>query len=210
MQSNRLVFQRSLLGAGVCNINSINQMKSIHSISYLVLVILLIVVFCPRELNAQNADSTRNASIYKDFRTEFMWEAKVKIANMINVGESKRGVRRVIPITGGMFSGPKIKGEVLPGGEDWQLVRPDGDTELYARYLLKTDDGHVIQVINQALIHVGEQGKNFYCKSVLDLEAPKDSPYDYLNHAIFIGTLEMPRLKAGEDPYVVIGVYKLL
>jgi len=161
-------------------------------------------------LNAQNPDSLKNAGQFKDFKTEFIWEAKVKIANMINVGESKRGVRRVIPITGGTFSGPKIKGEVLPGGEDWQLVRPDGDTELNARYLLKTDNGYTIQVVNNALIHVGEQGKDFYCKSVLDLEAPNDSPYDYLNHAIFIGTLEMPRLKQGEEPYVIIGVYKLL
>lgn len=163
-----------------------------------------------QSLNAQNTDSIQNESIYKDFRTELMWKAKVKIANMINVGESKRGVRRVIPITGGTFDGPKIKGEVLPGGEDWQLVRPDGDTELYARYLLKTNDGHVIQVINRALIHGGYAGEEFYCKSVLDLEAPLNSPYNYLNHAIFIGTLEMPKINPGEEPYVVIGVYKLL
>ncbi len=99
---------------------------------------------------------------------------------------------------------------MLPGGEDWQLVRPDGDTELYARYLLKTDDGHVIQVVNNALIHVGKQEKEFYCRSVLDLEAPTDSPYDYLNHAIFIGTLKVPEIKSGEEAYVIIGVYKLL
>ncbi len=70
-----------------------------------------------------------------------MWEAKVKIGPMNVVGESKRGIRRVISITGGSFSGPSIKGEVLPGGEDRQLVCPDGDTELYARYLLRTHDG---------------------------------------------------------------------
>jgi len=174
------------------------------------ITISLLVVLCVQKLNAQDADSVKNTSLYKDFKTEFIWEAKVKIANMINVGESKRGERRIIPITGGSFVGPRIKGEVLPGGEDWQLVRPDGDTELNARYLLKTDDGHVIQVINQALIHVDEKSKVFYCKSVLDLEAPKNSHYDYLNHAIFIGTLKMPELKQGEEPYVVIGVYKLL
>jgi hypothetical protein len=171
--------------------------------------ISLLALLWVQKLDAQNADSIKNISLYKDFKTELMWEAKVKIANMINLGESKRGVRRIIPITGGTFSGPNIKGEVLPGGEDWQLVRPDGDTELYARYLLKTDDGHIIQLINQALIHVGGSD-GFYCKSVLDIEAPKNSPYDYLNHAIFIGTLEMPLLKPGEEPYVIIGVYKLL
>lgn len=147
-----------------------------------------------------------------DFKTEFMWDAKVKIGGMIMVGESKRGVRRVIPITGGTFEGPNIKGEVLPGGEDWQLVRPDGDTELYARYLLKTHDGHVIQVINQVTIHMpkaGEAGAP-YTKSVLDFEAPNNSPYVYLNHAIFLGTLKMPALKPGEEPYVIIGVYRVL
>jgi len=167
---------------------------------------LVVLLINSKMLKAQTADSTQ----YKDFRTELMWEAKVKIGNMINVGESKRGTRRVIPITGGTFSGPKIKGEVLPGGEDWQLVRPDGDTELYARYLLKTDDGHVIQIINRALMHMGTPSEGFYCRSVLDLEAPQNSPYDYLNHAIFIGTIQMPQLKPGEEPYVIIRVYKLL
>jgi len=171
---------------------------------------LVIITLCTQILKAQ-IDSTENkGKVYKDFKSELMWEAKVKIANMINVGESKRGTRRVIPITGGTFSGPKIKGEVLPGGEDWQLVRPDGDTELNARYLLKTNDGHIIQVINQAIIHIDKQSKAFYCKSVLDIEAPNESPYDYLNHAIFIGTLNMPQLKQGEEPYVIIGVYKIL
>jgi len=172
--------------------------------------VLIALFLLSHNTNAQEVNGGNDNAIYEDFKTEFMWEAKVKIANMINVGESKRGTRRVIPITGGTFDGPKIKGEVLSGGEDWQLVRPDGDTELNARYLLKTDDGFVIQVINQALIHIGGQGNGFYCKSVLDLEAPQNSPYDYLNHAIFIGTLKMPPLKPGEEPYVIIGVYKLL
>jgi hypothetical protein len=163
-----------------------------------------------QSINAQNSSSVKSDSLYKDFKTEFMWEAKVKISSMINVGESKRGERRVIPITGGTFSGPKIKGVVLSGGEDWQLVRPDGDTELNARYLMKTDDGYTFQVLNRALIHVDAATKAFYCKSVLDFEVPNNSPYSYLNHAIFLGTLRMPVLKQGEEPYVIIGVYKVL
>ena len=192
------------------NINAPTETSK--SISKIVLIFNILAVSClySQKLSAQNVNIVNNGDVYKDFKTEFMWEAKVKIANMITVGESKRGVRRVIPITGGTFTGPQIKGEVLSGGEDWQLVRPDGDTELNARYLLKTDDGFVIQVINNALIHIDTKTKAFYCKSVLDLEAPTNSPYDYLNHAIFIGTLKMPELKPGEEPYVVIGVYKLL
>ncbi len=175
------------------------------------LTTLIIACFFANIAMAQSVDSNQEEP-YKDFKTEHVWDAKVKIANVIVLGESKRGLRRVIPILGGTFSGPKIKGEVLPGGEDWQNVRPDGDTELNARYLLKTDDGHIIQVINQVLIHMpskDEKGQP-YIKSVVDLEAPVNSPYDYLNHAIFLGTLTMPAIKPGEEPYVVIGVYKVL
>jgi hypothetical protein len=101
---------------------------------------------------------------------------------------------------------------VLPLGEDWQLYRPDGDAELYARYLLKTDDGFIIQVTNRVLMHDPrpEKGEQPYVRSVIDLEAPLDSPYDYLNHAIFLGTLTQPSLQEGEEAYVVIGVYRLL
>lgn len=182
------------------------------SISKVILIfnILAVSFLYSQKLSSQNVNVGNNGNLFKDFKSEFMWDAKVKIANMINVGESKRGVVRVIPITGGTFAGPNIKGEVLSGGEDSQLVRPDGDTELNARYLLKTDDGYVILVTNKALIHTDAKTNAFYCKSVLDLEAPKNSPYDYLNHAIFIGTLTMPTLKTGEEPYVIIGVYKLL
>lgn len=182
------------------------QKNSLGTVALVLLLIISVNGF------AQNSSSENSENIYRDFKTELMWKANVKIGTMINVGESKRGTRRVIPITGGTFSGPKIKGEVLPGGEDWQLVRPDGDTELYARYLMKTDDGTVLQILNKALMHAPAEGEEggFYVKSVIDIEAPIESSYDYLNHAIFLGTLEMPQLKPNEEPYVIIGVYKVL
>lgn len=143
---------------------------------------------------------------------EHMWDAKVTLDEGILLGDSKHGWRRIVPITGGTFEGPEIRGEVLPLGEDWQLYRPDGDTELYARYLLKTDDGYIIQVINRVLMHypAKEDNADPYIRSVIDLEAPLDSPYEKLNHAIFLGTLTQPKLEQGEEPYVVIGVYRLL
>jgi hypothetical protein len=145
------------------------------------------------------------------FKTEHVWDAKVAIGDRISVGPSKNGERHIVPIKGGTFKGPKMQGEVLPLGEDWQLVRHDGDMELYARYLLKTNDGFLIQVINRALIHSPSGAKAPpYVRSVLDLEAPANSPYDYLNHAVFLGTLTMPQLQPGEKPYVIIGVNRVL
>lgn len=176
------------------------------------LLIASSVVFLSTEKVAAQPEQTQAFEQFKELKTEHLFDARVEIAGMIMVGDSKYGTRRVIPITGGSFEGPKIKGEVLPGGEDWQLVRPDGDTELYARYLLKTSDGVVIQVTNRVLMHMpkaGEKPASFF-KSVIDFEAPNNSPYDYLNHGIFLGTLEMPRSKPGDKPAVVIGVYQVL
>ncbi len=146
----------------------------------------------------------------EDFETELLWVAKVTIANRIEVGESKHGLRRIVPITGGNFAGPGIKGRVLPVGADWQLVRPDGTTELHARYLMQTEDGYVIQIINQVLSRSDNNGGS-YRRSVIDLEAPINSPYEHLNDYVFLGTLDVPtRLEEGESPYVIISVYRLL
>ncbi|HPF51992.1 MAG TPA: DUF3237 domain-containing protein [Draconibacterium sp.] len=176
---------------------------------FLLISLLLSGFFIPQHTRAQTTEQNTEETTFVEFNTEHMWDAKVKIAETIILGDSKRGTRRIVPILGGTFEGNKIKGEVLSGGEDWQNVRQDGDSELYARYLLKTDDGFIIQVINQVLIHM-DVGKQPYVRSVIDLEAPNDSKYDYLNHSIFIGTLQVPNLKEGEDPYVIIGVYRLL
>ena len=46
-----------------------------------------------------------------------------------------------------------MRGTVLPGGADWQLIRHDGVAELDARYTLQTDDGAAIHVHNRALRH---------------------------------------------------------
>ena len=48
-----------------------------------------------------------------------------------------------------------------------------------------------------------------YTRSVIDFEAPSDSPHAWLNHAIFLGTLSMPREMPRDKPYVIISVYKV-
>jgi hypothetical protein len=147
----------------------------------------------------------------EDLRAVHVFTEKVYIdLSSYSVGNSKYGNRNIVPITGGSFEGPSIKGEVLPGGADWQLRRPDGDTELNARYTLRTNDGYTIQVINKVLEHNDASGR--YTRSVLDFEAPIGSPYEWLNHAVFVGTMGMggEPPKQGEKFYVTIYVFKLL
>lgn len=156
---------------------------------------------------------TKDATANKEqlFTTKHIWDARVLIGEGVELGKTKYGTRRMIPITGGTFKGADIEGTVLPTGADFQVTRADGDTEFNARYMLKTNDGVLIQVINRALYSPPADKKGApYMRSVLELEAPSESRYAYLNHAIFLGTLEVPPLKEGEKPYVVIGVHQLL
>jgi hypothetical protein len=77
----------------------------------------------------------------------------VTVGKPVVVGVGPRGLRRVIPITGGTVSGAKLSGRVLPGGADFQIVRGDGVTELEARYVIETNDGALIYIENCGLRH---------------------------------------------------------
>jgi hypothetical protein len=84
---------------------------------------------------------------------EFIFAAHVTVDAPLDFGDVGKGGRRIVPIGGGEFSGPRMRGEVLPGGADWQILRSDGVAELEARYTLRTDDGALIYVRNLALRH---------------------------------------------------------
>ncbi|CAN5222094.1 hypothetical protein BH10PSE3_BH10PSE3_06910 [soil metagenome] len=62
-----------------------------------------------------------------------VFDLDIEVAPAQELGEVGGGRRPVIPITGGGLNGPGIKGAVLPGGADWQTIRPDGVTLLQAR-----------------------------------------------------------------------------
>jgi hypothetical protein len=82
-----------------------------------------------------------------------LFRAEITLAPAQELGEGPHGRRRVIPITGGRVSGERLRGRVLPGGADWQLVRADGVAELDARYTLETHDGALVYVSNRGLRH---------------------------------------------------------
>jgi hypothetical protein len=58
-------------------------------------------------------------------------------------GLTRAGHRRVVPVAGGQVSGV-LDAEILPGGADWQLVRPDGAIEIDTRYSARTAAGEYV------------------------------------------------------------------
>ncbi len=121
---------------------------------------------------------------------EFAMQLRVTLGQTYTLGETPHGRRIVIPITGGTFEGPLLHGTILNGGADYQLANVDGSrTELEAIYSIQTHDGTYIHVRNRGIIHNGKDAQGqptFYFKAAPQFEAPKDSPYDWLNNALFV------------------------
>ena len=86
-------------------------------------------------------------------KLQALLKAEITLAPPQELGEAPLGRRRIIPITGGRFSGERLSGRVLPGGADWQIVRADGVSQLEAHYTLETDDGALVYVRNVGLRH---------------------------------------------------------
>lgn len=82
---------------------------------------------------------------------EHVADLVVLVDTPIEIGETDSGLRRVIPIVGGRIEGPGLRGRVLPGGADFQLVRSATVAELDARYALELEGGQRVYVINRAL-----------------------------------------------------------
>jgi hypothetical protein len=139
--------------------------------------------------------------------TEFVFEAHVTLAARVRIGASKHGERGFVPITGGHFEGPLMRGEVLPGA-DWQLTRADGVTELDARYSIRVTDGALIQVHNRGLVFVPAGAQDLsqvYVRTVPEFEAPSEGPHAWLNRTVFVG-----RLAAATPEFVKVRFYKVL
>jgi hypothetical protein len=82
-----------------------------------------------------------------------LFEAEVELAEILSLGRTPLGERRVVNILGGTVRGERLSGRIRPGGADWQIVRGDGAADIDARYTLETDGGALIQVTSQGLRH---------------------------------------------------------
>ena len=130
---------------------------------------------------------------------EHVCDLAVTISPPVEVGITPRGLRRMIPITGGTVSGPKLYGKVLAGGADFQLILGGGTmANLDARYIIELTDGSRIWVKNTALRFASLENSQklmrgepvnpeeiyFRCQPQLEAAAPQ---WAWLNESQFIG-----------------------
>jgi hypothetical protein len=116
----------------------------------------------------------------------------------LDLGDVAQGRRRIVPLTGGTFTGPELNGTLLPGvSADWQIVLPDGTALANIRYTLQTDDGHLLYVQARGVRHgsadvlarlargedVAASEYTFRTSTQIETAAPA---LDWLNKGVFI------------------------
>ncbi|MEO6340167.1 MAG: DUF3237 domain-containing protein [Caulobacteraceae bacterium] len=137
---------------------------------------------------------------------EFVYEAIADLSPALTLGQTPFGMRRQVPILGGTFAGPRIKGTILAGGIDWQLIRPDGFTTIEATYTIQTHDNVLIHVRNHGVIRgLDKAPPERYGRTIPEFEAPNGA-YGWLNEAVFVGALG---LNPGSKSQVKIGIFRV-
>ncbi|MCW8098429.1 DUF3237 domain-containing protein [Streptomyces tauricus] len=141
----------------------------------------------------------------------YAFEIRAQVAESHHIGHGDGERTEFTPITGGSVDGPRLKGTVLAGGGDWSNTRGP-ICELEARYLIRADDGAVIDITNRGYYHEGgdspeqydgalrtaEAGTYFRTSPVFRTDAPA---HRWLAATVFVG------LAREEDGHIVIRCY---
>ncbi len=149
-------------------------------------------------------------------RLEFAFEARVHLGPSEHVGNGAGDVLDFTPITGGSVDGPRLRGTVVPGGGDWSVRRGATMFELDARYLIRAEDGALVDIVNHGYYRTAtaeameraEAGEDLDPSQVYFRTSPvfrTDAPqHRWLAETVFVG---LARDEAGQ---VCIRFYEVL
>jgi hypothetical protein len=144
-------------------------------------------------------------------RSEFLFLLQGSVAAPIEIGGTPSGERRIFPVDGGKFEGPRLKGKVLAGGSDAMLVRADGVVLPDVRLALQTDDAQLIfmryggmrhgpsQVMERLARDEPVDPAEYYFRITPQFETAS-AKYSWLNKIVAVGLGH--RLQAGPIYYV--------
>ena len=133
-----------------------------------------------------------------DPRLTQVYRLEATLAQPLDLGETAQGHRRIVPLTGGTFTGPQLNGKLLPGASaDWQIVLPDGTALGDIRYTLETDGSDLLYVQSRGVRHgsaevlsrlgrgedVDASEYTFRTSTQIETAAPH---LDWLNKGVFI------------------------
>jgi Protein of unknown function (DUF3237) len=129
---------------------------------------------------------------------EPIFRIEAELAEILPLGQTPYGERRIINILGGRVDGARLNGRILPGGADWQIIRTDGVADLRARYTIEANSGARILVASDGLRHgppdvIARLARGepvdpalYYFRTVMRFETG-DAELSWLNRIIAIG-----------------------
>ena len=129
---------------------------------------------------------------------ERAFDVVVRLGPVDDYGVTRAGHRRVIPIVGGEISGG-LDAVILPGGADWQLMRPDGALEIDGRYSARTRGGALLylqvagvrsgppSVLEALLSGEDVDPSAYYFRTTISIETSATEHAD-LEHAVFVAS----------------------
>ena len=82
-----------------------------------------------------------------------MTRVSCEVGELVSLGPGKHGERRYVPLGGGTAEGPELNGTVVAGGVDWQVRRADDVLDIAAHYVIRTDDGSLIEIQSDGMRH---------------------------------------------------------
>jgi muconolactone delta-isomerase len=83
-----------------------------------------------------------------------VYRLEATVGQALDLGDTAQGHRRIVPLTGGTFTGKEISGVLVPGASaDWQTVLPDETALADVRYTLQSDDGALLYVRSRGVRH---------------------------------------------------------
>jgi hypothetical protein len=139
-----------------------------------------------------------SSALLPEPRLTQVYRLEATLGQPLDLGETPQGHRRIVPLSGGTFTGPELRGTLLPGASaDWQIVLPDGTALGDIRYTLQTDAGELLYVQSRSVRHgsaevlarlgrgedVDASEYTFRTSTQIEAAAPD---LDWLNKGVFI------------------------
>ncbi len=128
----------------------------------------------------------------------------VECAPGIDVGETLQGRLTIIPILGGSFEGPGLRGTVCPGGADWFTRLGDAHYRVFAKYWIRTDDGQTIGIENEGFV-AGKDHETAVIRTTPRFQVDMGGKYAFLGAGTYAGEL----VPGGKPGWVRVTIHRL-
>src|SRR5262245_41299749 len=135
----------------------------------------------------------------RELRSLHLFTISIELHPILDLGATPAGHRRIVPVSGGRFSGERLRGEILPhAGSDLLLTRSDGAFQQDVRLALRTDDGALILMTYRGIRHSsaevasllargGSVGPDRYYLRTAPFFETAAPAYEWLNRIVTVG-----------------------